>query len=266
MPDSCVAFARRQRIRALWRPLILLVLMVALAWWFIDTASEQYRWQWYRVWRYVGVWEDGSFQPGVLLKALGVTFELTLAGLALSLVWGAALAAMRLSASPAARLLSSLALGLLRNTPLLMQLFMVYFVAAPVLGVGPFTAAVLSLGLFEGAYIAEIFRAGILAVPRGQWEAAMSLGMPAGMAARLVVIPQALRQTLPALAGQLVSLIKDTSLVSAIAVADLTMRTRVVITDTFLSFELWLLAAAVYLVLTSLVSIPARLLERKDHS
>ncbi len=266
MPDSCVAFARRQRIRALWRPLILLVLMVALAWWFVDTASEQYRWQWYRVWRYVGVWEDGSFQPGVLLKALGVTFELTLAGLALSLVWGAALAAMRLSASPAARLLSSLALGLLRNTPLLMQLFMVYFVAAPVLGVGPFTAAVLSLGLFEGAYIAEIFRAGILAVPRGQWEAAMSLGMPAGMAARLVVIPQALRQTLPAFAGQLVSLIKDTSLVSAIAVADLTMRTRVVITDTFLSFELWLLAAAVYLVLTSLVSIPARLLERKEHS
>lgn len=266
MPDSCVAFARRQRIRALWRPLILLVLMVALAWWFVDTASEQYRWQWYRVWRYVGVWEDDSFQPGVLLKALGVTFELTLAGLALSLVWGAALAALRLSASPAARLLSSLALGLLRNTPLLMQLFMVYFVAAPVLGVGPFTAAVLSLGLFEGAYIAEIFRAGILAVPRGQWEAAMSLGMPAGMAARLVVIPQALRQTLPALAGQLVSLIKDTSLVSAIAVADLTMRTRVVITDTFLSFELWLLAAAVYLVLTSLVSIPARLLERKEHS
>ena len=87
-----------------------------------------------------------------------------------------------------------------------------------------------------------------------------------GMAARLVVIPQAVRQGLPALAGQLVSLIKDTSLVSAIAVADLTMRTRVVITDTFLSFELWLLAAAVYLVLTSLVSIPARLLERKEHS
>ena len=94
----------------------------------------------------------------------------------------------------------------------------------------------------------------------------MSLGMPVGMAARLVVIPQAVRQSLPALAGQMVSLIKDTSLVSAIAVADLTMRTRVVITDTFLSFELWLLAAAVYLVLTSLVSIPARLMERKEQS
>lgn len=266
MPDSCVVFARRQRIRAMWRPALLLALMLAFVWWFVDTASEQYRWQWYRVWRYIGVWDEGTFRPGVLLEALGVTFRLTLVSLALALASGAVLAAMRLSSSPVARVLASLVLGLLRNTPLLMQLFMVYFVAAPVLGMGPFTAAVLSLGLFEGAYIAEIFRAGVMGIPRGQWEAAMSLGMPVGMAARLVIIPQALRQSLPALAGQMVSLIKDTSLVSAIAVADLTMRTRVVITDTFLSFELWLLAAAVYLVLTSLVSIPARLLERKEHS
>ena len=266
MPDSCVIFARRQRIRSLWRPVLLLALMLAVVWWFADTASEQYRWQWYRVWRYIGVWEEGTFHPGVLLEALGVTLELTVTSLALALAFGAVLAAMRLSASPAAGLLAALVLGLLRNTPLLMQLFMVYFVVAPVLSIGPFTAAVLSLGLFEGAYIAEIFRAGIMGVPRGQWEAAMSLGMPVSMAARLVVIPQAMRQSLPALAGQMVSLIKDTSLVSAIAVADLTMRTRVVITDTFLSFELWLLAAAVYLVLTSLVSIPARLLERKEHS
>ena len=266
MPDSCVVFARRQRIRALWRPALLLVLMAALVWWFADAASEQYRWQWYRVWRYVGVWEDGSFRPGVLLEALGVTLQLTAASLLLALLSGGVMAAMRLSASPVAGALATMVLGVLRNTPLLMQLFMVYFAAAPVLGIGPFWAAVLSLGLFEGAYMAEIFRAGIMSVPRGQWEAAMSLGMPVDMTARLVIIPQALRQALPSLAGQMVSLIKDTSLVSAIAVADLTMRTRVVITDTFLSFELWLLAAAIYLVLTSLVSIPARLLERKAHS
>lgn len=266
MPDSCVVFARKARLRALWRPLLLLAVMAALVWWFVDAASEQYRWQWYRVWRYVGVWEDGSFTPGVLTQALGVTLELTLVSLALALLWGAALAAMRLSASPAARTFSGMALGVLRNTPLLMQLFMVYFVVAPVLGLGPFWAAVISLGLFEGAYIAEIFRAGLMGVPTGQWEAAMSLGMPVAMTARLVIIPQALRQAMPALVGQVVSLIKDTSLVSAIAVADLTMRTRVVITDTFLSFELWLLAAAVYLVLTSLVSLPARFLEQKEHS
>lgn len=264
--DACAVRSARRRLMRLWRPFLLLAAMAAACWWLADTASEQYRWQWYRVWRYVGMWEDGSFVPGVLMEALGTTLLLTAASLVLALLVGALLAGMKLSASPAARLLASALVGALRNTPLLMQLFMVYFVAAPVLGFGPFAAAVVSLGLFEGAYIAEIFRAGMLAVPLGQWEAAFSLGMPTGMAVREVVGPQALRMVLPPLAGQLVSLIKDTSLVSAIAVADLTMRTRVVITDTFLSFELWLLAAAVYLVLTLAVSVPARFLERKERS
>lgn len=242
----------------------MLGLMVALIWWLADVASEQYRWQWYRVWRYVGTWEDGAFSPGILLEALGVTLELTVISLGLSLAVGAVLAGMKLSSSPVARLLASALVGALRNTPLLMQLFMIYFVAAPVLGMGPFMAAVLSLSLFEGAYIAEIFRAGMLSVPHGQWEAALSLGMPVSTAARLVIVPQAVRLVLPPLAGQLVSLVKDTSLVSAIAVADLTMRARVLITDTFLSFEIWLLVAALYLMLTLMVSIPAKLLEPKE--
>lgn len=263
--DSCTAFARRKRLKALWKPALLLLLMGALVWWLADMASEQYRWQWYRVWRYLGVWDEGAFTPGVLLIALGTTLKLTASSLVLALAVGAVLAGMKLSASPVARLVASGTLGVLRNTPLLMQLFMVYFVAAPVLGIGPFAAAVLSLSLFEGAYIAEIFRAGLLSVPLGQWEAALSLGMPAGMAARLVIVPQALWSVLPPLAGQLVSLIKDTSLVSAIAVADLTMRARVVITDTFLSFEVWLLTAALYLLLMLMVSIPAKLLEKKEH-
>lgn len=254
----------RERLKRLCRSAFLLAAMGALCWWLADAASEQYRWQWYRVWRFVGTWEDGVFSPGVLLEALGVTLQLTVASLVLSMGIGGVLAGMKLSASPVARMLASAAIGALRNTPLLMQLFMVYFVAAPVLGIGPFAAAVLSLSLFEGAYIAEIFRAGMLAIPKAQWEAALSLGMPVSTAARLVVVPQALRLVLPPLAGQLVSLIKDTSLVSAIAVADLTMRARLVITDTFLSFEIWLLTAAIYLMLTLLVSVPAKLLERKE--
>lgn len=254
----------RERLKRLCRSAILLAAMGALFWWLADAASEQYRWQWYRVWRFVGTWEDGAFTPGVLLEALGVTLKLTVASLMLSMGIGGVLAGMKLSASPVARMLASAAIGALRNTPLLMQLFMVYFVAAPVLGIGPFAAAVLSLSLFEGAYIAEIFRAGMLAIPKQQWEAALSLGMPVSTAARLVIVPQALRLVLPPLAGQLVSLIKDTSLVSAIAVADLTMRARLVITDTFLSFEIWLLTAAMYLILTLLVSVPAKLLERKE--
>lgn len=255
---------RRERLKRLWKSTLQLAVMAAFVWWLADAASGQYRWQWYRVWRYVGTWEDGVFTPGVLLDALGVTFQLTAASLILALAIGAVLAAMKLSSSPVARLLASGVVGAVRNTPLLMQLFMVYFVIAPVLGAGPFTAAVLSLSLFEGAYIAEIFRAGMLAIPRSQWEAALSLGLSVPQAAGAVIIPQALRLVLPPLAGQLVSLIKDTSLVSAIAVADLTMRARVVITDTFLSFEIWLLTAAIYLTLTLMVSIPAKLLERKE--
>lgn len=255
---------RRERLKRQWKPALQLVVMAALVCWLADAASGQYRWQWYRVWRYVGTWEDGVFTPGVLLDALGVTFQLTAASLLLALVIGAVLAAMKLSSSPVARLLASGVVGAVRNTPLLMQLFMVYFVIAPVLGAGPFAAAVLSLSLFEGAYIAEIFRAGMLAIPRSQWEAALSLGLSVPQAAGAVIVPQALRLVLPPLAGQLVSLIKDTSLVSAIAVADLTMRARVVITDTFLSFEIWLLTAAIYLTLTLMVSIPAKLLERKE--
>lgn len=264
MPDSCVVLARRKRFRSLWRPLLLLALMIGLCFWVADVASEQYRWQWYRVWRYVGTWEEGAFTPGVLLEALGVTLRLIPASLAVALVFGAVMAAMRLCSSPVARGISAPAVGLLRNTPLLMQMLAAYFVAAPLLNLGPFETAVLALGFFEGSYIAEIFRAGVVNVPRSQWEAALSLGMPVGMAARLVVVPQGVRMILPALVGQAVSLIKDTSLVSAIAVADLTMKTRVIITETFLSFELWILAAAIYLVLTTLVSIPARFLERKE--
>ncbi|MCH5276761.1 MAG: amino acid ABC transporter permease, partial [Desulfovibrionaceae bacterium] len=153
-------------------------------------------------------------------------------------------------------------LGAARNTPLLMQLFMVYFVVAPVFGLGPFASATLALGLFEGSYLAEIFRAGVAGLPRAQWEAAFSLGMGTAAACRHVILPQALRRVLPPLTGQVVSLIKDTSLVSAIAVADITMRGRVIITETFLSFEIWLLVAAVYLFLTLLVSLAARRLER----
>jgi polar amino acid transport system permease protein len=241
---------------------LLLLLMGAVCWWLGDNAAHNYRWQWYRVWRYIGAAGDGGFVPGPLLAGLRITLQLTGISLVLALGLGALLSLMRLSPSPVARLAAGLALGAIRNTPLLMQLFMFYFVAAPVFGVGPFWAAALVLAAFEGSYVAEIFRAGVISLPRSQWEAALSLGFSLPLAARLVILPQALRNVLAPLASQIISLIKDTSLVSAIAVADLTMRARVIITDTFLSFEIWLLTAAIYLVLTLLVGIPARWLER----
>jgi len=246
-----------------WRSLLLLVIMGLICVQVVNSAVTGHHWQWYRVWRYIGVWNNGVFTAGPLLWGVLTTLKLTAASLLLALLSGAVLAAMRLSLSPSARLLATAVVGGLRNTPLLMQLFMVYFVAAPVLGLTPFAAAVLALGLFEGSYLAEIFRAGIVSLPRAQWEAALSLGMNTWTAARLVILPQALRRVIAPLTGQIVSLIKNTSLVSAIAVGDLTMRGRVIITDTFLSFEIWLLVAAIYLFLTLLVSLPGRWLERR---
>ena len=182
-----------------------------------------YDWQWYRVWRYLGRWTDGHFIPGPLLDGLGMTVRIALFGLALAVAAGLGAALLRLSPWPVARGMAHVYVGCLRNTPLLLQLFFVYFLFAPAIGVGPFGAAVLALGLFEGAYMAELFRAGLQSVPRAQWEAGISLGLGVWNTLRLVILPQAVRRMLPPLTSQLVSLIKDTSLVSAIAVADLTM-------------------------------------------
>lgn len=222
-----------------------------------------YDWQWYRVWRYLGRWTDGRFLPGPLLDGLGMTVRIALSGLALAVAAGLGAALLRLSPWPVARGMAHAYVGCLRNTPLLLQLFFVYFLFAPVIGVGPFGAAVLALGLFEGAYMAELFRAGLQSVPRSQWEAGISLGLGVRGTLQLVVLPQAVRRMLPPLTSQLVSLIKDTSLVSAIAVADLTMQAQVLIADTFLAFEIWLIVAALYLLLTLCVALPARWLERR---
>ena len=130
-----------------------------------------YDWQWYRVWRYLGRWTDGHFIPGPLLDGLGMTVRIALFGLALAVAAGLGAALLRLSPWPVARGMAHVYVGCLRNTPLLLQLFFVYFLFAPAIGVGPFGAAVLALGLFEGAYMAELFRAGLQSVPRAQWEA-----------------------------------------------------------------------------------------------
>lgn len=243
---------------------IALVLAGIWVWCSLDGADIlAYDWQWFRVWRYFGRWTDAGFVSGPLLDGLGMTLRIALSALVLSILAGLGAALLRLSPWPAARGLAHVSVGCLRNTPLLLQLFFVYFLLAPIIGLGPFGAAVLALGLFEGAYMAELFRAGVLSVPRAQWEAGISLGLGAWGTLRLVILPQAVRRMLPPLTSQLVSLVKDTSLVSAIAVADLTMQAQVVIADTFLAFEIWSIIAGMYLALTLCVTLPARWLEHR---
>jgi polar amino acid transport system permease protein len=126
-----------------------------------------------------------------------------------------------------------------------------------------FASAVMALSLFEGAYASEIIRAGILAIPQGQWEAAGSVGLNRFQAYRHVVLPQALRHMAPPLVSQAVSLIKDSALVSTIAIYDLTMKGQEIIAETYLVFELWFTIAGIYLVLSLSLSLAVRIMEKR---
>jgi polar amino acid transport system permease protein len=143
------------------------------------------------------------------------------------------------------------------------QLFFLYFVLAPLLGIGRFTSGVLALSLFEGAYASEIFRAGIVSIEKGQWEAAHSLGLSGFLTYRHVILPQAIRRILPPLTSQAVSLVKDSALVSTIAIYDLTMQAQVVTSETFLTFEVWFTVAAIYLVITTMLSTIADIMAHR---
>lgn len=220
-----------------------------------------YNWQWQRIPRYLIKSSADGWQSGPLLQGLWLTLEITLVSLILSLAIGLTSALMRLATSPMARGIAWIYLELIRNTPLLIQIFIIYFVFAPIFDLGRFTSAVLALSLFEGAYASEIIRAGILAIPAGQWEASASLGMTSGQNYRYIILPQALRQMIPPLTSQGISLVKDSALVSTIAIYDLTMQGQQIIAETFLSFEIWFVVAAIYLVVTMILSILVKYLE-----
>jgi polar amino acid transport system permease protein len=143
------------------------------------------------------------------------------------------------------------------------QIFIFYFFIGTVLELSRFSAGVLALAIFAGAYVGEIVRAGIQSVHRGQMEAARSLGMTYPQAMTYIILPQAIKRVLPALAGQFISLIKDSSLVSVIAITDLTKAGREVITNTFATFEIWFTVAAMYFLLTFTLSLFTKYLERR---
>ncbi len=231
----------------------------------LGLAAERlgYPWQWYRVPRYLLTAAEDGLRPGPLLRGLAVTLQVTAASLVLSVGIGLATALLRLSPSWIGRGLARVYLELIRNTPLLVQIFFIYFVLAPAFGLSAFASAVLALSLFEGAYASEIIRAGIVSVPRGQWEAAYSLGLNTRLTYRLVILPQALRQMLPPLTGQAVSLVKDSALVSTIAVYDLTMQAQAAIAESYLVFEIWFTTAALYLGITIALSQAASRLQKK---
>jgi len=244
-----------------------ILLMVVLVW-LIVSGSEKlgYNWQWYRIPQYFGQITEKGISWGPLMKGLAVTMEITAISMFFMLVIGLITALLRMTGSRIGCGLARIYMELIRNSPLLIQIFFIYFVIAPILNMSGFWAAVIALSLFEGAYASEIFRAGITSINQGQWEAAKSLGMNAYPMYRYIILPQAIRRIIPPLTSQAVSLIKDSALVSTVAILDLTQQGRIIDAETFLTFEIWFTVAAIYLCITLTLSTLVRILEQRTQN
>jgi polar amino acid transport system permease protein len=230
----------------------LLAAAVALVW--SGAAGLRYPWDWGRFFR--------DWSP-LLLQGLLLTLKVAALSLCLALPLGVAVGLCRIARDPVARWLGTAYVEVVRGTPLLVQVMLWYFVIGKVFDLRSFGAAVAALSCFTASYIAEIVRAGIQSIDPGQMEAARSLGLSHFQALRTIILPQAIRRVLPPLASEFVALVKDSSLASVVGYEELTKRAQDVQGRAFLTFEVWIAAAALYLAVNLVLSLAVRLLEHK---
>lgn len=214
-----------------------------------------------------------EWKPGLFLQGLSLTMQLSVMGIIFGILLGLFAGLARISRNPALKWSSMTYIELIRGSPLLVQIMIWYFVVGTLINkllakgglpeIPSTWFGVLSLAIFAGAYVAEIVRAGIQSVHRGQMEAARSLGMTTSTAMRKIILPQAFKRILPPLAGQFISLIKDSSLLGIIAIRELTKATREGVTTSLMAYELWLMCALLYLVITFSLSMFVQYLERR---
>jgi polar amino acid transport system permease protein len=248
-----------------------LVLVVAVA--LVRSVATNPRFEWSVV--------DGYLFDARILEGLRLTIELTAIAMAIGIALGIALAVMRLSPNPLVSGASWLYIWFFRGTPVLVQLLFWYNIAAlyPKLALGvpfgpalahvdantaitPFTAAILGLGLNEGAYMAEIVRAGIISVDPGQSDAAQSLGMTRLQTMRRIVLPQAMRVIIPPTGNETISMLKTSSLASVIVVTELLYASQLIYSVNFKTIQLLIVASAWYIVCTSMLYVGQYYLER----
>ncbi|QRP47473.1 ectoine/hydroxyectoine ABC transporter permease subunit EhuD [Amycolatopsis sp. FDAARGOS 1241] len=206
-------------------------------------------------------WQAAADAIPLLLKGLLVTVELTLLGSALAYALGLVLALLRRARIPVLSRLVWLFIEFIRSTPLLIQVFVLYWLVPPLTGfkMSAFVTGVVALGVHYATYTAEVYRAGIEAVPKGQWEAATALNLPRSRVWTAVVLPQAIPRVLPALGNYTISMFKETPLLLAIGVLDVLNRAKEVGAETFRVVEPYTLAGVLFL----LVSLPASVLVRR---
>ncbi|MFW7379796.1 MAG: amino acid ABC transporter permease [Oligoflexus sp.] len=223
--------------------------------------SLEYDWDFSFLWHYL--WEPETNRPGLILQGLWGTLYISALSILFGSITGIFIGLLLIGKEPFARHAAKLFVDVFRNTPVLVQLYVFYFIVGTALDLQPETAGILTLSLFCSAYVAEIFRGTLLEFEKGQIDAAKSIGLKPWQIARYVIAPQALRRMLPPLVGQFVSLVKDSSLVSIISVTDLTKSALNVVAVSFRSFETWFVIALIYFALNFLLSSYGRYLERR---
>lgn len=207
----------------------------------------------------------------ILLKGAVLTVQITALSVFFGTIIGLVLSLMKLSLNRFLRLLSTIYVDFIRGTPLLVQILLIYFgipgvvreLTGETFRMDPLFAGVLACSINSGAYVAEIFRAGIQSIERGQMEAARSLGMTRGQAMYHIILPQAFKRVVPPMGNEFIILLKDSSLLSVIGVHELTRQGQLYIATTFASFPVYLAIAFVYLVMTLSISRLVSYLERR---
>ncbi len=272
---------------------VLITLLVAAAVFLVHRVGVEmhYRWQWPVILQYLVRRTAGTWAAGALLQGFLMTVKLSLWATVLATLLGTIMGLLRVSRGLFARLIAGGYVETIRNLPPLVLVFIVYFfigerimaligldelvraaspetqevlafLFAPPARLSGFFAGLATLILYEAAYITEIVRAGIQSVEKGQWEAAHALGLSRWQQVRYVILPQAIRRILPALAGQLISTIKDSAIVSVISIPELTFQGLELMSATYLTFEVWITITALYFVLTFGCSLGVRRLEK----
>ena len=201
----------------------------------------------------------------LLLQGALVTLEITALAVGLGLVFGLVAALAQLSKFAPLRLTAKVYVDFIRGTPLLVQIFIIYFALPVVIGhrIDPFFAAVAACSINSGAYVAEIFRAGIQSIDIGQMRAGLSLGMNWTMTMRYIILPQAFKRIIPPLGNEFIAMLKDSSLVSVIGFEELTRSGQLIIAETYGSLEIWSAVAIIYLVMTLTITRIVSVLEKK---
>jgi len=269
------------------------LIVAALTYYRVEIGLN-YTWNWEKIPQFLFRFdeESGKWVSNVLMWGLYNTIRLSIFGTILAIVLGTIMGICRSSNVVFLRLVSGTYVETMRNLPPLVIIFIVYFFIGnnilPYSGLGAalegrddllvkiiafclaspeqlttFLSALFTLAIFEGAYITEIVRAGIQSINKGQWEAAHSLGMTKYQQMRYIVLPQAFQRILPPLAGQFISLIKDSSIVSVISIPELSFRANELMTGTLLTMEIWIVVTIMYLSLTLPCSVAIQKLEER---